>query len=169
MKHGLESLDRRPAVSWTKESNLHVTLKFLGEVPDAQVSAICDALRTVKHAPPALHLRADGIDAFPSRSAARVLVAKMAGDIDRLVALHDTIEGQCAGLGFPRENRRYRPHVTVGRPREPLRGAWDPLQQATAGRFPGADFDATGFSLVQSKLNPAGAIYTTIATFPAFT
>jgi RNA 2',3'-cyclic 3'-phosphodiesterase len=168
MKRVLESRDGRPAVSWTRESNLHVTLKFLGEVPDAQVSPICDALRTVKQSPPALHLRPDGIDAFPSRNAARVLVARVAGDVDRLVILHALIEARCATLGFPRENRRYRPHVTVGRPREPLRGAWDDLQQATSARFPGPEFEASGFSLVQSKLNPAGAIYTTVATFPAF-
>jgi 2'-5' RNA ligase len=159
---------RRPAVSWTKEPNLHVTLKFLGEVPDARVPSVCDALRAVKQNPPALRLHAEGVDTFPSRNAVRIIHAKVAGDADRLAALYDAIEARCAALGFPRENRRFRPHVTIGRPREPLRGVWGTLEQAASGRFPGPEFHATSFSLVQSRLSPAGAIYSTVATFPAF-
>jgi 2'-5' RNA ligase len=164
----LEEGGKRSAISWTRESNLHVTLKFLGEVPDARVPAICDALRAAKQNPPAIRLYAEGIDAFPTRSSIRVLHARVAGDTERLVALYDAIEAQCAALGFPRENRRFRPHVTLGRPREPLRGVWEMLEQATAGRFPGPEFHATSFSLVQSKLSPAGAVYSTVETFPAF-
>jgi RNA 2',3'-cyclic 3'-phosphodiesterase len=168
VRRRLEAIGKVPPVSWTKESNLHVTLKFLGDVPDAQVPAVIDALKEVRQGPPALRLFTHRLNGFPSKDAARVIVARVLGDVDRLIALHATIEEQCAAIGFAKENRRYQPHVTIGRPREALRGVWDVIEGATIDRFPGLEFEADSFSLVQSKLNPGGAIYSTVATFPAF-
>src|SRR5688572_2115785 len=167
-RQALESRDSRPPVSWTNESNLHVTLKFLGDVPEERVPELLAALRTIRLPPPPLRLRAESLEAFPSRGAARVLVVRIAGDVDRLAALHAAIEDRCAALGFERENRRYRPHVTIGRPRVPLRGMWETMEVAVSGRWPGPEFSSGTFSLVQSQLNPAGAIYTTVAAFRAF-
>src|SRR5947207_35450 len=116
-----------PPISWTKEPNLHVTLKFLGKMADERVPELCAALARVEFGPPALQLRAQALDVFPSRGSIRVIHARIEGDVDRLVALHESIEAQCEPLGFPSENRRYRPHVTMGRPRAPLRGAWERL------------------------------------------
>lgn len=158
--------NRWPAVSWTRESNLHVTLKFLGEVPDDRVPGICDALSNVETPSSPLRLFAEHLDAFRSHGSIRVLHARVAGDAEPLAALHASIEAQCAAIGFDRENRQYRAHVTLGRPRVPLRGAWDALEQSTAGKWPGPPFEAAGFALVQSRLNPAGAVYSTVATFP---
>ena len=157
---------RFPPVSWTREKNLHVTLKFLGEVPDERVPGVCEALAQATFPREPLKLHAAALDAFPSHGSIRVLHARIEGDADALAAVHASIEAQCASLGFPRENRRFRAHVTMGRPRAPLRGAWDALERATSGTLPGPEFEAPSFSLVQSKLNPAGAIYTTLATFP---
>jgi 2'-5' RNA ligase len=56
----------------------------------------------------------------------------------------------------------------MGRPRAPLRGAWERLEESTRGCWPGPTFEATSFSLIQSQLNPAGAVYATVATFPKF-
>lgn len=157
-----------PAVSWTKESNLHVTMKFLGEVPDERVPEVREVLARVEFPSPALRLHAAALDAFPTHNSIRVLHARVEGDVERLAALHHTIEARCEPLGFAKENRRFRAHVTMGRPRMPLRGAWELLQEATAGRWPGPVFEASHFALVQSRLNPAGAGYTTLATFPIF-
>jgi 2'-5' RNA ligase len=157
-----------PPVSWTKETNLHVTLKFLGEVTDDRLPELCAALAPLEFGAPALELRAEALDVFPSRGSIRVIHGRIDGDVERLIDLHRSIEGQCASLGFPREDRRYRPHVTMGRPRAPLRGAWDRLQEATDDSWPGPPFEVATFSLVHSRLNPAGAVYTTVATFPDF-
>ena len=157
-----------PAISWTKESNLHVTMKFLGDVPDERLPGITDALAGVKNGASPLRLHAAALDAFPTHNSIRVLHARVDGDVEPLAALHHAIEAQCEPLGCPKENRRFRAHVTMGRPRVPLRGAWELLQEATAGRWPGPAFEASEISLVQSRLNPAGAVYTTLATFPIF-
>ena len=168
VRQALESRDTRPPVSWTKESNLHVTLKFLGDVPEERVPGLLAALRTIGLPPPPLRLRAESLEAFPSRGSARVLVVRVGGDVERLAALHAAIEDRCSALGFERENRRYRPHVTIGRPRVPLRGRWEAMAGATSGSWPGPEFSPAAFSLVQSQLDPAGAIYTTIEAFRAF-
>ena len=157
---------RLPPVSWTRENNLHVTLKFLGEVPDDRLPEVCEALARAEFPARPLRLHAAALDAFPSRGSIRVLHARVEGDTDALAAVHASVEARCGAIGFPRENRRFRAHVTMGRPRMPLRATWEALEQATEGRWPGPVFEAPHFSLVQSRLNPAGSIYTTLATFP---
>lgn len=159
--------ERWPAVSWTKESNLHVTLTFLGEVPNERLPELQDGLATVPMPPSPLRLFAHRLRAFPSSNAARVIVARVMGHVEELTALHAAIEARCAAMGFERENRPFRPHVTLGRPRVPLRGegAWAALEAAVEERWPGPEFEAASFSLVQSRLNPAGAVYTRLATF----
>src|SRR4051812_47105822 len=92
-----------PPVSWTREGSLHVTLKFLGEVPDERVPQVGEALARVEFPGPALRLHATALDAFPTRNAIRVLHARVEGDVDRLAALHAAIEQQCGAIGFPRE------------------------------------------------------------------
>ena len=110
-----------PPVSWTKESNLHVTLKFLGEVPDDRVPEVCNALARVRFPPAPLALRAEALDVFPSRGSVRVIHAKVGRDVEQLSALFSSVESQCAPIGFPRENRRFRGHVTMGRARAAAR------------------------------------------------
>lgn len=164
---GLWNAPRKwPAVSWTREPNLHVTLKFLGEVPDERVPGVCDALDRVSFPSSPLRLETDRLDAFPSRGSIRVLHAHVAGDEEALGMLFSSIDSACATIGFPREHRRYRAHVTLGRARAPLRGAWEELERATAEQWPGPVFEASQFALVHSRLNPTGSVYTTLATFP---
>lgn len=162
-----EPKGRLPPVSWTREGNLHVTLKFLGDVADERAPELCEALARVELRPSALRLHAEALDVFPSRGAIRVIHGRIAGDVERLAALHGAIELECSRLGFPREKRRYRAHVTMGRPRIALRGAWERLEQSTSGCWPGPRFEGHQFSLVQSQLNLRGSIYTTLARFPA--
>src|SRR5947207_11685181 len=76
--------------SWTTPANLHVTLKFLGEVPDNQVMGVCDALLAI--ALPRFQLRVADLGTFPPRGAARVLFAGVAGETEGVSELFDSIE-----------------------------------------------------------------------------
>src|SRR3712207_508452 len=82
------------AVSWVKPENLHVTLKFLGEVPDAAVGGLLESLARVDVRP--IRLVADHIVYFPKRGPVRVIAAGLGGDVRELVRLYEQIEAACA-------------------------------------------------------------------------
>jgi 2'-5' RNA ligase len=155
----------RGAVSWVQPENLHVTLKFLGEVPDERLGRLCDALARVIVEP--TRLVAGGLVLFPKRGAIRVIAAGLSGEVERFGRLFADVEDACASAGFEREGRIYMPHVTLGRARPGrnaagLRRLRDDVAAITAG----PEFTADGFVLMQSQLHPKGAIYTPAAHFP---
>src|SRR3954464_5667215 len=85
-------------ISWTAPRNLHLTLKFLGEVSDADVVRVCDALRTVSAT--SFSIAVSQLGALPPRGPARVLMTDVTGEIKVLGGLFDSIERACEPLGF---------------------------------------------------------------------
>src|SRR5690348_12646571 len=109
-----------PDVSWTTEYHLHLTLKFLGDVPEDGVAPLRDALHAIatSHRVPRLEL--GDIGAFPNLRAPRIVWLGIAQD-GRLELLQHDIESACEALGYEVEGRPFRPHITLGRVRRPLR------------------------------------------------
>src|SRR4051794_8640119 len=105
------------AISWTKPENLHITLKFLGEIPDDRVADLANAFRRVPFAP--LTLTIDHFLVLPGQGPARVLAANVARDVKPLIHLFGQIESASQPLGVRREGRPFKPHVTLGRFRRP--------------------------------------------------
>jgi 2'-5' RNA ligase len=154
-----------PKISYTKPDNLHLTLKFLGDVEQKKVDAITQSLELIK--PARIELHARGIECFPHRGPIRIVTAAMDGTLPPLRALVAAIEQRCRFLGFEREQRAYKPHATLGRARPvlsaKLRQAAD---EATADLWPGPNFAPPEFVLMNSQLSAAGSIYTAVARFP---
>lgn len=148
---------------WLRAENLHVTLKFLGEVAEAKVDVIRSALGGIRSEKPvALEFRGFGF--FPNEKHPRVFWAGMEAS-SNLKTLAGDIEGAIEKLGIAREKREFSPHLTLGRferPRLPevLRKLVADNQQREFGSL-----RTNEFHLIQSKLKPAGAEYTTVATF----
>src|SRR4051812_21864075 len=98
-RHLLEAVDLlRPAwanVRWVKPDNLHLTLKFLGEVSEGAVAPLCEALRNVP-SKAQLHLQPDHVELLPPRGSVRVIAAGVGGDVESLGALANDIETACA-------------------------------------------------------------------------
>jgi 2'-5' RNA ligase len=150
-------------VSFTREANLHITVKFLGHVPEADVAKLCEGFATVPREG-AIRLRADGVEFFPDRGPVRIIAAKMGGDVGRVLSLHQRIEEACASLGFEREGRAYRPHVTLARCKN---GLPPRLRSGTAPVFDPIDpFVANEFVLMESRLRSDGPEYVPLARFP---
>ena len=103
--------------NWTKNSNLHLTLKFLGEIPDRRVPDVCRAITQscADFAPMRLNFR--GAGAFPRHERPRTVWIGVEPETDQLAALQEAIESHLYELGFPRERRRFKPHLTIGRVR----------------------------------------------------
>jgi RNA 2',3'-cyclic 3'-phosphodiesterase len=152
-----------PQPKWVRAENLHVTLKFIGETPGEKLGAICDALLSVRSEQGVdLHFR--GLGFFPREKRPSVFwtgiktsanLGAIAGDIDRALG----------AVGIPREERAFTPHLTLARLStsglsEKLRTA---IQQNRTRDF-GA-LSTFEFHLMESKLKPSGAEYTTLQSF----
>jgi 2'-5' RNA ligase len=154
--------DKRPR--WVRPENLHVTLKFIGEVAPAKLEGMRGALGAIRSDALA-DLKFRGLGFFPNANHPRVLWAgvdaspnltALAGDIDR------ALESQ----GIAREQRAFAPHLTLARFEPP--GLHERLRiaiQKNAEREFGS-LQTREFHLIESKLKPSGAEYTTIASFP---
>ena len=155
-----------PKIAYTKPGNLHLTLKFLGEVEKRKnVDAIAESL--AKIAAQRVELQASGIECFPHRGAVRIVTAAMGGTLPPLRALVENIEQRCKFLGFEREQRAYKPHVTLGRARPVLSAKFRAVAaEATAALWPGPAFAPGEFVLMESQLSPQGSTYSAVARFP---
>jgi RNA 2',3'-cyclic 3'-phosphodiesterase len=102
-------------VNWVPAANLHVTLQFLGMIEEELVEGIAGRLKKLAHAP--FEVKAKGLGAFPSHVKPSVLWVGVDGG-SALVTLQREVEAAMVGLGFPKEERAYHPHITVGRVKE---------------------------------------------------
>lgn len=149
---------------WTKRPQLHVTLKFIGEVHDAFVSSLKASL-VPDALPRAFDLRATALEAFPNQARARILAAKLTpADTEPLTALHRRFEDACAALDVLPENRPFRPHTTLARMRVPRRLP-ESVRAATAAAFPGPPFRVATVDLMRSTLSHTGASYECLHRF----
>lgn len=113
VRHAAEGAGWRAA--WVPPPNLHVTLKFLGEVDVGLVSPLADALARVAATHGPMRVPVAGLGAFPERGAPRVLFLNVDVPGGPLVSLASAVEEALATLGFPRERRPFHGHVTLAR------------------------------------------------------
>jgi 2'-5' RNA ligase len=153
-----------PQTRWARPENLHVTLKFIGEVAEAKVAGIRSALAGVRSNQP-VTLGFRGLGFFPNEKHPRVFWAGIDAS-PNLKALAADIDAATEKLGIPAEKRPFSPHLTLARfdtPRLPekLRPA---IQENAARDF--GSLRTKHFHLIESKLKPSGAEYTTLESFP---
>jgi RNA 2',3'-cyclic 3'-phosphodiesterase len=148
-------------VRLTPPANVHLTLKFLGDIPREDLGRVAEALEPLRARHEPFEAGISGFGAFPSPRKARILWAGIGEGADRLRALARDVEESLEPLGFEREDRAYVPHLTVGR----ARGRPVALEAAeTPSPIPG--FFVRQVELVESVLGKAGATYTTLAAYP---
>lgn len=140
---------------------VHVTIKFLGDVPAGKVGQVKEALAAVKAAP--FTARVAGMGAFPGKSV-RVVWLGLEGDFS---PLYNKVEAATKSLGFPPEERGFAPHVTIGRVGRPnaatsreLLARINSQSALDLGSFP-----VEKFCLKKSTLTPGGPIYEDLAEF----
>jgi 2'-5' RNA ligase len=153
-----------PDVRWVRIEGLHVTLKFIGETPDARVPEIRSALASIVPQPPiAIHFR--GLGFFPNPRRPRVFWAGVEAGPD-LAAVAAAVDEALQPLGIAREDRAFAPHLTLARFDPPR--SQDALGSTTEklGPVEFGGVTANEFHLYQSVLKRGGAEYTRLATFP---
>jgi 2'-5' RNA ligase len=152
-----------PQTRWVRPENLHVTLKFIGKVPDTKLAAIRSALAGARSDQP-VTLDFRGLGFFPNEKHPRVFWAGMEAS-PNLKDLAADIDRATEKLGIPCEQRPFSPHLTLARFKPP--GLPEQLHSAVR-KNEVRDFGAlrtTQFHLIESKLKPSGAEYTTLESF----
>jgi 2'-5' RNA ligase len=156
-----------PDGAWVREENLHVTLKFLGDVDDeTRVAALREALSAAVGRHRAFDVALAGAGAFPNLRAPRIVWFGMERE-PRLELLHHDVETACAALGYEVDGRPFRPHVTLAR----LRGALAPpaaraLAAAARGVRWSADVTVGSVDLMRSTLGAGGSRYDLLHAAP---
>lgn len=152
-------------VKWVEEENLHLSLKFLGDLEEEALSRLKGVLSVEALRWPAMSLSYAGIGTFPERGEPRVVWAGCGGDVEKLAALAGAVERSAEQVGVPRERKPFVAHLTVGRVRsgrnvKRLLSAISSQREVPLGRD-----DVKEFVLYQSTLTDQGPVYERIADF----
>jgi len=149
-------------IQWVKPASIHLTLKFLGDIPEEQAPDIQAALARVAGGHSRFAVDVEGLGVFPDVRAPRVLWVGLTTHVDVLKRLAADVEAGLAALGFPSEARSFNPHLTLARVKE---RAHDVGQALSAGGVLTQDarlgaLQVAALSLMKSDLQPSGSVYT---------
>jgi 2'-5' RNA ligase len=145
-------------ISWVKPSNIHLTLKFLGDVTAARIPAVGSAVERAARLSQPLEIEVGEAGCFPSAKRPRVFWVGLTAVPDGLARLHALIEEELVGEGFAPDGRKFSPHLTIGRVRSPKNAA-RVAEDLIATGFEREIFQTTEVIVMRSDLMPTGSIY----------
>ena len=150
-------------IRWVRREGIHLTLKFLGDIDRDDVGKIQAAMEEAAKGIFPFTLTGDGVGVFPDFRRPRVIWAGISGDVHALFALQSALESQLKGLGFSKEKRHFKGHLTMGRVKD--RVDRTKLRESLEGfaSFETGSFTVQSVVLFQSTLRPQGAVYTRLA------
>lgn len=146
-----------PDARWARPEGIHLTLKFLGEISEAQIAQVTGALTQTAAFEP-FSVEATGLGFFPNSKRPRVFWAGVSAP-PALAELAGRIESQMEKIGFAREDRDYSPHLTLARFKVPRPQGRLVSAVTEAGTPSFGQFEVSEFFLFESKLSPQGAEY----------
>lgn len=148
-------------LKWVEDKNLHLTLKFLGDVDSALVEEVLRGVKSKVEGFGPLHFEVRGVGCFPGRKRPRVLWAGLQGQVDKLRKLYEKVQQAHSTLGFEKGNKRFSPHITLARFRSPLNST--KFMQTAEELVPPTkklgSFETVSIELMQSTLSRQGPEY----------
>ncbi len=163
---GLQQELKRHAlrIKWTRPENIHLTLKFLGDIAPEDVAPVCTAVDASIRGLPPMTLCAKGVGVFPGIRQARVLWTGISGQTDLLANVHQAIDVGLNPLGFACDQRRFTGHLTLGR----FKGRADANTlidlMKTYADMVSDQFMADTVYVIKSDLKSSGPIYTDLSS-----
>ena len=152
----------RSRLTWTKAGNWHLTLSFLGDLPEDRVAEVQQALLAVSMPP--LTLQAGGGGFFPPGKTPRVLWVGLRQGAEECTTLAKKVESVLVPLGFAPDSRPFRAHLTLARIKQSRADDWGAVLKALqALSWP--SISITKFVLYASQLSPQGPVYTALQTY----
>ncbi len=152
--------DHGAKIKWVAPENQHVTLKFLGDVADDMIDQVRDLTSSIAADVNPFDFEVRGVISVPPKGRLRMLWIGIEDGTGKMAELHIKLDSALAGMGFPRENRAFKPHATLARVR--FAPNPDALRQA-ADKFADQDFgtqQTDHVTIYSSQLTPQGPIYT---------
>jgi len=154
------------SVRWVRPDGIHLTLKFLGDVPTLRIASISQAVETACRGCSRFTIELAGLGCFPNPRRPRVMWVGVREPTGTLVRLQKAVEGTLVELGFEPEDRSFRPHLTLGRAQRRL-GRSDAqrlgelIAQSDVGLL--GRMSVASVNVIRSDLQPDGAVYTVLA------
>jgi 2'-5' RNA ligase len=148
--------------SWALEGNLHLTLKFLGDIPVEKVETLSKAAQRAASNASSFELIIEGAGSFAPRGQPRVLWIGIEDPSGKLTGLHAALEEECAHAGFAREQRPFHPHLTIARLRQP-QGARQLAAMHKEIGFESETVSVSAIAVIRSELRSEGSRHTIVA------
>lgn len=145
---------------WVKPDNIHLTLKFLGNVAPADIDGIAGAMAEAVRSAPVIRLGAKGLGVFPGIKRPRVLWVGLQGETRSLIEIQKRLDDRLGRVGIAPETRPFKAHLTIARAKGILNSKALAEVMAALGDTESAPFTAEEMVLYQSELKPDGAVYT---------
>ncbi len=151
-------------VKWVTEDQMHFTLKFLGNIAENKIQEISNTLSIISNNFNSFAINFSKIGAFPNINYPRVIWLGIDKGVESLKILSEEIENALEKLGFQKENRKYKPHLTLGRVKSDknILNLTNLIRETNFN--PENNIQINKLTLFQSTINPKGAIYTPLAT-----
>ena len=151
-------------VRWVREAQMHLTLKFLGEVPDADMSRVANAVQRSVAGCEGFSIQTANAGCFPEGGKVRVVWVGVADDGGALQRCQQRVEAELAEVGYPSEGRPFTAHLSLGRVRDDrtngrLRSSVEALKVRTATQ------DVQGITLIASELSSSGSRYSRLGNY----
>ncbi len=150
-------------ISWVKNENLHLTLKFLGETPGIQIPELAKIFEEICSRYEPMRALVSGSGVFPNEKSPRVLWLGLQTESDSLNRLAKEIDAACTRFGFKTEVRPFAPHLTIGRVREGK--AAEVIKTLRERPFPSKEINFQECTLMKSELHSPGSIHTPLQKF----
>ena len=150
---------------WVRPENIHLTLKFLGDINLDDVDRISDALSGAAAGISSLTLSVRGIGVFPGIKRPRVIWVGLGGDVQELRDLQSGLEAGLDAIGFPKENRAFKAHLTIGRIKQAVKPDVIRQMMRQYSSLSTEEFSCRQVILFKSDLKPSGAVYTPLKNF----
>ena len=163
-KMKLETVRYKRQINWIFPDECHITLAFIGEVPDDDIPNICDVVDTVVAKAAPFRIKAEGVRAFGRTP--RVIWAAIKDGAEPLGELHTKLTEALEPAGFYKEKLRFSPHITLARITDPKAGKYMKDIAVTLNSYPFGVMALRSIDLYKSVLGKYGAIYTHLAQFP---
>lgn len=163
-QNALKKIFNHLRISWEKTEKLHLTLKFLGNIDEKQLENLKIIVSQIAAANSGFQLQTTTNGVFPQLQNPRVLWIGLLDKENVLTEVNQKLEFECEKIGVSRENRRYVPHLTIARIREPKKSL-SLAKKHLQNKFSAMEFEVSEIVVYESNLQPDGSVYLPVARF----